>query len=339
MRFKLFKSLFFIHIVFIGFLSSGVSAKECALFLIQDLKSAHEVALETVEFPDEAHFYVFERILRIALYEAFEGIDFYTGEPLPYEFMSIDHVLPKSLGGPNNVANYVPTTGAVNSKKGNSFDYNNLEDLKMIRDVYYQKVMANLRLYGAFENREEDLAKAIEASKKKYSYKDYRLLKDRDEVLALLNKQATVFRRKISPLSSQDLEILYLFSQELTNLSQEKFNQVLENRHFQFQVDYKNAPLIQEDENYKGTFIYLSHRPRGGKIQEDTFALKNRVFKITAYYYNSRKDKISVSITFHPLLALKLLEAPSRKGMVLEFIKDLLRPTDITSDEFIEWME
>lgn len=41
--------------------------------------------------------------LRKAIYEAFEGRCFYTGQPVSFEKMCIDHVVPKSKGGENNI--------------------------------------------------------------------------------------------------------------------------------------------------------------------------------------------------------------------------------------------
>src|SRR5690606_30531183 len=70
--------------------TSVTHAEVCSFFLNKDLPKAHEVALEVIDFPEDGRFFIFERILRLALYEAFDGHDFYTGLPLQYEMMSID---------------------------------------------------------------------------------------------------------------------------------------------------------------------------------------------------------------------------------------------------------
>lgn len=92
-------------------------AKVCNHYLLEVVSEPHKLALSTVDFPDEGHFYTFERILRIALYDAYGGRDFYTGERLDFDLMSIDHILPRSLGGPDNIWNFVPTTGITTLEK------------------------------------------------------------------------------------------------------------------------------------------------------------------------------------------------------------------------------
>jgi len=61
--------------------------------------------------------------LRKAIYSVFDGTCFYTGRRIPFEEIHIDHILPKSSGGKNNIENYVLCCGYINRKKnGNHTD-------------------------------------------------------------------------------------------------------------------------------------------------------------------------------------------------------------------------
>lgn len=60
--------------------------------------------------------------LRLAIYEAYKGKCFYTGEPVPYQDYEVDHIIPESL-----------TTDIDTIKKrlglGDDFDINSVENL------------------------------------------------------------------------------------------------------------------------------------------------------------------------------------------------------------------
>lgn len=45
--------------------------------------------------------------------------DFYTGEFVPERYRSVEHILPKSKGGKNNISNYAMTSSDINGKRGN----------------------------------------------------------------------------------------------------------------------------------------------------------------------------------------------------------------------------
>ena len=80
--------------------------------------------------------------LRKAIYEAFEGRCFYTGQPVPFEKMCIDHVVPKSKGGENNIYNYVLTSQRLNAQKSAKLYRRHVEPvLYIIKTVYAPKVM------------------------------------------------------------------------------------------------------------------------------------------------------------------------------------------------------
>ncbi len=60
--------------------------------------------------------------LRKAMFKAFNGRCFYTGEKLTENEMIIDHVIPKSKGGKDSVYNYVITSQRINTKKNNKYN-------------------------------------------------------------------------------------------------------------------------------------------------------------------------------------------------------------------------
>ncbi|MEM4702878.1 MAG: HNH endonuclease domain-containing protein [Candidatus Pacearchaeota archaeon] len=73
-------------------------------------------------FPDEGNIPINDPVLREAIYRAFKGRDYYTGEPITREDMVIDHIVPRCYGGLDNVYNYVLTSKRVNSTKSDKFD-------------------------------------------------------------------------------------------------------------------------------------------------------------------------------------------------------------------------
>lgn len=59
-----------------------------------------------------------KELFRKALYRAFNGQCFWTGNLLDYSNMGIDHVIPKAKGGPDNFLNYVPCDKIEIKKNG-----------------------------------------------------------------------------------------------------------------------------------------------------------------------------------------------------------------------------
>ena len=91
--------------------------------------------------------------LRKAIYEAFEGRCFYTGQPVPFEKMCIDHVVPKSKGGENNIYNYVLTNQRLNAQKSARLYRRHAEPvLYIIKTVYAPKV---IKIYHKLTKRKE----------------------------------------------------------------------------------------------------------------------------------------------------------------------------------------
>lgn len=75
--------------------------------------------------------------VRKAVYKAFKGQCFFTGRPVSEEDMVIDHLIPKSKGGPDSFENYVLTFKDLNLGKSNKHD----DKLKRMRWIV-QKVYA-----------------------------------------------------------------------------------------------------------------------------------------------------------------------------------------------------
>jgi hypothetical protein len=57
-------------------------------------------------------------MVRKAVYAAFGGKCFYTGQPLPQDGFQIDHVIPQMKGGADSFDNYVLSTPRINMRKG-----------------------------------------------------------------------------------------------------------------------------------------------------------------------------------------------------------------------------
>ena len=74
--------------------------------------------------------------VRKAVYKAYKGRCFFTGRLLTEEEMVIDHLIPKSKGGPDSFDNYVLTFHDLNLGKSNKFD-ERLERMQwIVKKVY-----------------------------------------------------------------------------------------------------------------------------------------------------------------------------------------------------------
>lgn len=321
-------------------ISSKAIAFECAGYLPADAKplSPYSQALQEFTFPEDANFFVFERIMRIAMHEAHEGIDFYTGLPLPFDEMTLDHIIPRSKNGLDNVYNFVPTSGPENNKKGSSFTAKDLETLAQVRDIYGPKTMALLRHYGAFENRDEDYEKAKLASYRRKVYRRNREAAIKVDVAAVATKEQIVFRRKPEEPSKEVLKLILVFARELAELNEKEFEIVVSNKSFQFEIDENFAPDI-DSESLRAFNFVLSHRKIRAKIDDESLAVRNDLFEIANYDLVRRNSRRVVNINFHPMFALKLLEMPVSQIMATEFLESFFRASDITREEFIEWSE
>lgn len=67
--------------------------------------------------------------------------------------MNIDHVIPKSKGGKNDITNYQPMCQPCNSKKGNKID----QVAKEIESFIKAKIIYNMLFSGEFERWNEEV--------------------------------------------------------------------------------------------------------------------------------------------------------------------------------------
>jgi len=87
-----------------------------------------------------------DKILRDAIYQAFNGKCFYTGQPVAKEAMSIDHAVPISKGGKDSILNYVLTSRYLNTSKGNNLDLDQITPLLyLISSVFAPRVIGIYR--------------------------------------------------------------------------------------------------------------------------------------------------------------------------------------------------
>lgn len=97
------------------------------------------------DFPVEGRVNPADLLTRRAIYDAYGGIDFWTRAPLTLREMHLDHVLPRTLGGPDSVFNLVPTRGCLNTDKSDTFDpVAFVPVLAIIRAVYAPRIMLAL---------------------------------------------------------------------------------------------------------------------------------------------------------------------------------------------------
>ncbi len=83
-----------------------------------------EEILSTYTFPVEGEVSISDPILREAIHQVFKGRCQNTGTPIGHEDMVIDHIIPSSKGGPDNIFNYALTAQRPNSLKGDYLDVN-----------------------------------------------------------------------------------------------------------------------------------------------------------------------------------------------------------------------
>lgn len=101
-------------------------------------------------FPEDAHVFLRDPIVRAlvreTIYEAHKGVCFWTRSPLSKDGFAIDHVLPISRGGPDNLFNLVPTSKQVNSIRGNALETEAvIACLSIIRMIYGPRALLLLR--------------------------------------------------------------------------------------------------------------------------------------------------------------------------------------------------
>lgn len=165
----------FVVALYVCFFSSASWAMSCGDILghqeeavgQSNILADVQFVLDQFEFPEEANVLISNKHLRRAIYDVFGGKDIYTGEEIAFEDMRIDHFVPSSKGGPDNIFNYVVTNARINSRKSAAFDpAAAIPMLSLIRTVYAPKVLQKYEDSIAKEARERE-ARRLAAEKKK----------------------------------------------------------------------------------------------------------------------------------------------------------------------------
>ena len=100
------------------------------------------IEINEQNFPYKWDISISNKKLRKAIYEAYKGKCFYSGRPLTLENMRIDHVIPRSKGGPDNIYNYVLCEEEINGIKSAKLDWTTcLPILGIIKINFVAKVI------------------------------------------------------------------------------------------------------------------------------------------------------------------------------------------------------
>jgi hypothetical protein len=84
--------------------------------------------------------------LRRAIYVAFEGACFYSGRPIKFDEMHIDHIKPLAKGGQNCIANYVACCQQINfGKQGRSLGETEAVVQGIVNLIYAPRVVSALK--------------------------------------------------------------------------------------------------------------------------------------------------------------------------------------------------
>jgi len=91
--------------------------------------------------------------LKRSLWEAHDGLCFYTGIPITMFDMHIDYIQPLSKGGSDELKNLVPCSARAKKQKANIFNENTTNQMIMFNSlVYTSKVEELLKKYKIEEN-------------------------------------------------------------------------------------------------------------------------------------------------------------------------------------------
>jgi hypothetical protein len=102
---------------------------------------------ELLDFPREGEVRLGDEEVRRAIYQAHKGTDFWSRAPLAYDRMHLDHVVPRSRLGSDNVFNLVPTCQPLNGAKSDRYDQTAIVPVLSILRLYFgPKILAKLRL-------------------------------------------------------------------------------------------------------------------------------------------------------------------------------------------------
>ena len=101
-----------------------------------------------------------DKILRVAMYKIYSGKCFYTGRPISFEDVHIDHILAQKNGGKNCIGNYTLCCSEINLRKNNSNDDYFVERVTLINNLLfsnkvvseYNNIYMNNQIYNGYIN-------------------------------------------------------------------------------------------------------------------------------------------------------------------------------------------
>jgi hypothetical protein len=323
-------------------------ALRCSVFFMVKPTSAIQAVLANYEFPPYAEFYLSEPILRIAIHEAFEGRDIYTGLPLAYNEMSIDHIVPRSKQGAfdrtgqtlDNIFNYAPTTQEINNAKGAKFDHEHLQILELIKNVYAPRVLALLELYGAFENRQAELIQARQAfTRRKKNRIKVRSTGPSSTHYAIESRPGIIFRRQLSGVDGELMDLLLAFASKLSQYGERRLASILEKRELVLDLPM-GWDVLQSHMHRDPLNLRLTYRKNGRKLDEEVLALHKTLFKVVHVESSLSQASSRARVYFHPFLALKLLDLikSADSADMVGLLDELFMTKDISRQEFADWM-
>ncbi len=266
-------------------------------------------AVAMFDFPSNAGFLTRESVMRRAIYEAFDGRDYYTGKKMKFHEMTIDHIIPKSKGGPNNIFNYVPTVAAVNEDKGSSFVWSReSRALSDVRDVYGPKVMAILEAQGVIMLKTRQLER-LEAIRQQLKQPGYHIMFHglTLEVELFMNHVFKEFSQR-SEDEKVEIQRTNIITVPLLNFDEPEIEHTL--GEFRYSMDYVDRDLRERNE-----------------AEGEVMTLQSEDFNFAA--------RSEVDVRIHPEIIKKLIEAGSNSLSV----DDILDSSAISREDFVNWTD
>lgn len=143
------------------------------------------------------------KTLRRAIYDVFGGIDFYSKRPISFEDMVIDHVIPQSLGGPDHIFNYVPSTQDINGKKSNKVDIEGLVPLLYIIKIHFApKVVKRFNSLSRSKQQTKKEPKQIKQQPEPQRYIDFKEPKTIEQQRAYRQEVVEYIKGQIDQIKS-----------------------------------------------------------------------------------------------------------------------------------------
>ena len=306
------RALILISLLFICLGSEALEPRLCAWSLTKSGPSLAQEALEDFNFPQTANISPkFNSRVRRIIYDVFEGKDYYSGLPIRYHEMTIDHVIPLSLGGLDNAFNFVPTVRKINQEKGNSFILSrDIEALIELRDNYGPKLVKAFEKEGLFQAY---LNRPNQRDGANQSQRNQRFTQTQIPLLAPL------IRVHFDYESDQILEFLASLREPILQGEETIF---IDSRLFQDE--------IRMLESLQASIVIVS---TDGRERTDTI--------VDLVYVNYDFSSSFAEITLHPFIfnQLRLTLASAEPNQQLEVFKDSFSPRELTREEMNELLD